>query len=51
MLLQTFYRAINILKLEKNTYKEISKDKSSFLGSAIVILFAGLVNVYLFKLL
>jgi len=50
MLLQTFYRAINILKLEKNTYKEISKDKSSFLGSAIVILFAGLVNVYLFKI-
>ena len=37
MLFQTFYRAINILKLEKNTYKEISKDKNSIYGSAAII--------------
>ena len=50
MILQTIYRSINILKLEKNTYREISKDKSSIYGSGIVMLFAGLVNVYLFKI-
>ena len=50
MLIQTLYRALNILKLEKNTYKEISKDSSSIFGSGIVIFIAGLVNVYLFKL-
>ncbi|MDC1212743.1 YIP1 family protein [Pelagibacteraceae bacterium] len=50
MLLQTLYRAVNILKLEKNTYKEISKDNSSIIGSGVVIIIAGLVNVYLFKL-
>ena len=50
MIFQTLYRAFNILKLEKNTYKEISKDKSSIYGSGIVIFFAGLVNVYLFKI-
>ena len=50
MLFQTLNRAFNILKLEKNTYKEISKDNSSIFGSAIVILVAGIVNVYLFKL-
>ena len=50
MLLQTVIRAVNILKLEKNTYKDISKDNSSICGSSIVMIFAGLVNVYLFKL-
>jgi hypothetical protein len=50
MIIQTVFRALNILKLEKNTYKEISKDKSSIFGSGIVIFFAGLVNVYLFKI-
>jgi len=50
MFFQTLYRALNILKLEKNTYKEISKDNSSIFGSGIVIFFAGIVNVYLFKL-
>ena len=50
MLFQTLLRAINILKLEKNTYKEISKDSSSIIGSGIIILTAGLVNVYLFNL-
>jgi len=50
MFFQTLNRAFNILKLEKNTYKEISKDNSSIFGSAIVILVAGIVNVYLFKL-
>ena len=50
MLFQTLLRAINILKLEKNTYKEISKDRSSIIGSGIIILTAGLVNVYLFNL-
>ena len=50
MLLQTLYRAANILKLEKNTYKEISKDNSSIFGSGAVIFIAGIVNVYLFKL-
>jgi len=50
MILQTIYRAINILKLEKNTYKNISKDSSSIFGSGIIMLIAGLVNVYLFKL-
>ena len=50
MLLQTVIRAANILKLEKNAYKEISKDKSSIFGSGIVMLCAGFVNVYLFKI-
>ncbi|MDC0511481.1 YIP1 family protein [Pelagibacteraceae bacterium] len=50
MLFQTLNRALNILKLEKNTYKEISKDNSSIYGSGIVIIVAGIVNVYLFKL-
>jgi hypothetical protein len=50
MLLQTVIRAVNILKLEKNTYKDISKDNSSIFGSSIVMIFAGLVNVYLFRL-
>ena len=50
MFFQIILRAINILKLEKNTYKEISKDKSAIFGSGIVMFFAGLVNVYLFKI-
>ena len=50
MILQTIHRAINILKLEKNTYEEISKDSSSIFGSGIIMFMAGLVNVYLFKL-
>ena len=50
MFFQTLYRALNILKLEKNTYKEISKDNTSIFESGIVILVAGIVNVYLFKL-
>ena len=50
MISQTIHRAINILKLEKNTYKEISKDSSSIFGSGIIMFMAGLVNVYLFKL-
>ena len=49
MISQTIYRAFNILKLEKNTYEEISKDGSSIYGSGITIFAAGLVNVYLFK--
>jgi len=47
---KTIYRAINILKLEKNTYRDISNDSSSIFGSSIVMIIAGLVNVYLFKL-
>ena len=50
MISQTIYRAFNILKLEKNTYEEISKDSSSIIGSGIIITIAGFVNVYLFKL-
>tara|TARA_B100000963_G_scaffold354616_1_gene371445 strand:- start:253 stop:801 length:549 start_codon:yes stop_codon:yes gene_type:complete len=50
MILQTIYRALNILKLERNTYEEISKDESSIFGSGIIIFLAGLVNVFLFKL-
>ena len=50
MLLQTVIRASNILKLEKNTYRDISKDDSSIFGSGIIMIIAGLVNVYLFKL-
>ena len=50
MISQTIHRAINILKLEKNTYEEISKDSSSIFGSGIIMFMAGLVNVYLFKL-
>ena len=50
MFFQIILRAINILKLEKNAYKEISKDKSAIFGSGIVMFFAGLVNVYLFKI-
>jgi len=51
MFFQIVHRALNILKLEKNTYKEISKDSTSVYGSSIVMIFAGLVNVYLFKIL
>jgi len=50
MISQTIYRAFNILKLEKNTYEEISKDNTSIFGSGIIITIAGFVNVYLFKL-
>ena len=50
MISQTLFRAFNILKLEKNTYREISKDSSSIFGSGIIIFTAGFVNVYLFKL-
>jgi|TARA_B110000881_G_scaffold106823_1_gene93704 hypothetical protein len=50
MIFQTLYRAVNILRLEKNAYKEIRKDKSSIYGSGIVMFFAGSVNVYLFKI-
>ena len=49
MISQTINRAFNILKLEKNTYEEISKDGSSIYGSGITIFIAALVNVYLFK--
>ena len=49
MISQTINRAFNILKLEKNTYEEISKDSSSIYGSGITIFIAALVNVYLFK--
>ena len=50
MISQIIYRALNILKLEKNTYDEISKDSSSIYGSGVIIFLAGFVNVYLFKL-
>ena len=50
MIFQTIYRALNILKLEKNTYEEISKDSSSIFGAGIIIFIAAFVNVYLFKL-
>lgn len=50
MISQTVYRAFNILKLDKNTYKEISKDSSSIFGSGIIIFMAGFVNTYLFKI-
>ena len=49
MISQTINRAFNILKLEKNTYEEISKDSSSIYGSGVTIFIAALVNVYLFK--
>tara|TARA_E500000178_G_C16874707_1_gene686109 strand:+ start:420 stop:968 length:549 start_codon:yes stop_codon:yes gene_type:complete len=49
MISQTINRAFNILKLEKNTYEEISKDSSSIYGSGVIIFIAALVNVYLFK--
>ena len=49
MISQIIDRAFNILKLEKNTYEEISKDDSSIFGSGVIIFMAGLVNVYLFK--
>ena len=50
MISQIIYRAFNILKLEKNTYEEISNDSSSIYGSGVIIFLAGFVNVYLFKL-
>ena len=50
MISQTLFRALNILKLEKNAYREISKDSSSIFGSGIILFTAGFVNVYLFKL-
>ena len=50
MISQTIYRAFSILRLDKSTYEEISKDRSSIFGSGIIIFMAGLVNVYLFKL-
>ena len=50
MIIQTISLAVNILKLEKNAYKEISKDTSSIYGSGIVIIVAGLVNTYLYKI-
>ena len=50
MILQTINRALNILKFEKNTYDDISKDSASIFGSGIIIFTAGFVNVYLFKI-
>ena len=50
MISQIILRAFNILKFERNTYEEISKDRSSIYGSGIVIFLAGFVNVYLFKI-
>ena len=50
MISKTIYRALNILKLEKNAYEEISKDSSSIYGSGIIIIIAAFVNVYLFKI-
>ncbi len=50
MFFKIIFRAFNILKLEKNTYKEISKDKYSIFGSGFIMICAGLVNVYLFKI-
>ena len=50
MISQTLLRAFNILKFEKNTYKEIIQDKNSLLGSGCIIFLAALVNVGLFKL-
>ena len=50
MISQIILRAFNILKFERNTYEEISKDSSSIYGSGIVIFLAGFVNVYLFKI-
>ena len=50
MITQTLLRAVNIIKFEKNTYSEIRNDKSSIYGSALIIIFASLVNVSLFKI-
>lgn len=50
MISHTIARALNILKFDKNIYKEISIDKNSIYGSGIVILIAALVNVSLFKI-
>ena len=50
MLIQTFLRAFNILKFEKNTYREIGQDNSSIYQSGIIMILASLVNVFLFKL-
>ena len=48
MLFKIISRAFSILKLEKNTYKEITQDKSSFIYSSTIIFLAALINVYLF---
>jgi len=50
MLIQTFLRAFNILKFEKNTYREISQDKFSIYQSGAIMILAALINVLLFKL-
>lgn len=50
MIYQTLRRAFNILKLEKNTYEQISKDNLSIYGSGIIMIIAALVNVYLIKI-
>ena len=49
MLNLTFKRAFKVLKLEKNSYKEISKDSSAIFQSAIIIILAALLNVFLFN--
>tara|TARA_Y100000389_G_scaffold198437_1_gene234944 strand:+ start:1118 stop:1666 length:549 start_codon:yes stop_codon:yes gene_type:complete len=48
MISKIISRALSILKLEKNTYKEITQDKSSFIYSSTIIFLAALINVYLF---
>lgn len=49
MLDLTIKRAFKVLKLEKNSYREISKDPSAFFQSAIIIILAALLNIFLFN--
>ena len=49
MLKFTIIRAFKVFKLEKNAYKEIAKDSSSFFQSVIIIFAAALLNIYLFN--
>lgn len=49
MLNLTIIRAFRVLKLEKNSYKEIGKDSSAIFQSAIIIILAALLNVFLFN--
>ena len=49
MLFKTLNRSLSILKLEQNIYKELKDDNSSIYQSALIIITAGLINVFLFK--
>lgn len=49
MIKLTIIRASKVFKLEKDAYKEIAKDSSSFFQSAIIILAAAILNIFLFN--